>query len=51
MMELGDMPGMSPIFRISRFGTSSIKRVIVILALNVCQKRDYPKFALVTFLI
>ena len=33
MMELEDMPGMSPIFKISR---------------NMLQKRDHPKFVLVT---
>ena len=44
MMELGDMPGMFPIFRISRFGTSSLKRVIVILNSSKCDpKTGLPK--------
>ena len=54
MMELGDMPGMSPIFR-SRLGTSSLRRDIHTgefkqLYVNVTQQRDYPTFALMTFL-
>ena len=39
MMELGDMPGMSPIFRISRLGTFSLKRVIVILNSSKCDPK------------
>ena len=44
MIELGDMPGMSPIFRISRLGKSSLKRVIVILYSSKCdRKTGLPK--------
>ena len=44
MMELGDMNGMSRIFRISRFGKSCLKRVIAILNSSKCDpKTGLPK--------
>ena len=44
MMELEDMPGVSPIFRISRLGTSNLKKVIVLLNSSKCDpKTGLPK--------
>ena len=51
MMELEDMPGMSPIFRISRLGTSSLKKDRLSLrSSSKCEpKTGPPKLALATF--
>ena len=52
MMELGDIPGRSPIFRICRVGTShqKIKKGGLSLRRFKCDpKTGLAKFALVTF--
>ena len=50
MMELVDMPGMSPLGSISRLGTCHLKRVGGILGSQfVTQMKGYLNFRLVAF--